>query len=229
MPTPTGNKRTIRSFVRRTGRMTSGQASALERLWPVYGVESSSGVLNFTTLFGRSAPVVLEIGFGNGDTLVEQARQHPDLDYLGIEVHEPGVGHCLMQAEKQDVSNLRLVTHDAIDVLQDQITDNSLDRVNLYFPDPWPKKRHHKRRIIQLVFLARIAQKLRQDGSFFIATDWAGYAEHIDAILALDPFFELVERREHAGDAPLDRVTTKFERRGLGKGHDIWDWQLRRV
>jgi len=229
MPTPTGNKRTIRSFVRRTGRMTSGQTSALERLWPLYGIEASSGVLNFTTLFSRSAAVVLEIGFGNGDTLVEQARQHPELDYLGIEVHEPGVGHCLMQAEKEGVSNLRLITHDAIDVLQDQIADSSLDRVNLYFPDPWPKKRHHKRRIIQLEFLTRIAQKLRQDGSFFIATDWAGYAEHIDAILALDPFFELVERREHAGDAPLDRVTTKFERRGLGKGHDIWDWQLRRV
>lgn len=229
MPTATGQQRTIRSFVRRTGRMTSGQASALERLWPVYGVEVSSGVLNFATLFGRSAPVVLEIGFGNGDTLVEHARQHPQSDYLGVEVHVPGVGHCLMQAEKKGVSNLRLITHDAIDVLQGQIADRSLDRVNLYFPDPWPKKRHHKRRIIQLEFLARIAQKLRQDGSFFIATDWAGYAEHIDAVLALDPCFELVARREHAGDAPLDRVTTRFERRGLGKGHAIWDWQLRRV
>lgn len=229
MPTPTGHKRSILSFVRRTGRMTSGQASALERLWPAYGVEASAGVLNFTVLFGRNAPVVLEIGFGNGDTLVEQARQHPELNYLGVEVHVPGVGHCLMQAEKDDVSNLRLITHDAIEVLQNQIADDTLDRVNLYFADPWPKKRHHKRRIIQLEFLAQIAQKLRQGGGFFIATDWAGYAEHIDAVLALDHCFELVERREHAGDAPLDRVTTKFERRGLGKGHAIRDWQLRRV
>lgn len=229
MPTPPGNNRTIRSFVRRTGRMTSGQASALESLWPVYGVEATSGTLNFATLFGRSAPVVLEIGFGNGDTLVTQAHEHPERDYLGIEVHLPGVGHCLMQAEKEGASNLRIITHDAIDVLAGQIADSTLARVNLYFPDPWPKKRHRKRRIVQLEFLKQIAQKLRQDGDFFIATDWAGYAEHIDAVLALDACFTLVERRRHAGDAPLDRVTTRFERRGLGKGHAIWDWQLRRV
>jgi len=209
--------------------MTSGQASALERLWPKYGVDIAAGQLSFTALFGRSAPIVLEIGFGNGDTLVEQARQNPQLDYLGIEVHVPGVGHCLMQAEKEGVGNLRLIAHDAIDVLDAQIADVSLARVNLYFPDPWPKKRHQKRRIIQPEFLRRIACKLEQNGDFFIATDWAGYAGHIDEIIALVTCFERIERREHAGDAPLDRVTTKFERRGLGKGHAIWDWHLRRV
>jgi len=229
VPTSTGKPRTIRSFVRRTGRMTSGQASALERLWPEYGVDIAAGQLDFTELFGRSAPVVLEIGFGNGDTLVEQARQSPELDYLGVEVHVPGVGHCLMQAEKKGVSNLRLVAHDAMEVLETQIADSTLARVNLYFPDPWPKKRHHKRRIIQLEFLRRIARKLRQDGDFFIATDWAGYAEHIDEVIALDACFEQTERRKHAGEAPLGRDTTKFERRGLGKGHAIWDWHLRRV
>lgn len=209
--------------------MTSGQAGALERLWPEFGIDIAAEPLDFTGLFGRSAPVVLEIGFGNGDTLVEQARQNPELDFLGVEVHVPGVGHCLMQAEKEGISNLRLIAHDAIDVLQTQIADSSLTRVNLYFPDPWPKKRHHKRRIIQPEFLRRIAHKLRQNGDFFIATDWAGYAEHIDEIIALDACFEQIERRKHAGEAPLDRVTTKFERRGLGKGHAIWDWHLRQV
>jgi tRNA (guanine-N7-)-methyltransferase len=209
--------------------MTTGQLQAIENLWPVYGIETGDETLNLDALFRRSADVVLEIGFGNGDTLVEQARQHPQLNFLGVEVHMPGVGHCLLQLEQQDVHNLRLITADAIDVLQRQIAAGSLRRVNLYFPDPWPKKRHHKRRIIQTSFLQLIANSLKPGGEFFIATDWAGYAEHIDAVLALDTCFELRERREHAGDAPLDRVNTKFERRGLGKGHSICDWRLQRL
>jgi len=208
--------------------MTSGQSRALESLWPLYGVESSSEQLDLVALFGRDAPVVLEIGFGNGESLAEQAHAHPDLNYLGVEIHTPGVGHCLLQIEKSGISNLRLIAQDALDILQNRLSGNSLSRVNLYFPDPWPKKRHHKRRIIQPEFVRLIAQTLRPAGELFIATDWADYAEHIDEILAAEPDFMLVARTKHDGGEPLDRPTTKFERRGLGKGHAIWDWQLRR-
>lgn len=229
MSASTGHERTIRSFVRRIGRMTPAQARALETLWARYGVEQSSDTLNFVSLYSRVAPVILEIGFGNGEAMVEQARQHPDRDYLGIEVHLPGIGHCLLRAEEENISNLRLIANDAIEVLQDQIADGAIDRVNLYFPDPWPKQRHHKRRIVQAEFLRQVATKLRPDGDFFVATDWSDYAVHIDEVLAVDRCFEVIERREHAADAPIDRVTTKFERRGIGKGHTIWDWHLRRV
>jgi len=209
--------------------MTTGQQQAIEKLWPLFGIESGTEALDFDDLYSRDAKVVLEIGFGNGDSLVEQARQHPHLNYLGIEVHTPGVGHCLLQIEKYGIRNLRLVIGDAVEILQARIAHGSLQRVNLYFPDPWPKKRHHKRRIIQAGFLQLIARVLEPQGALFIATDWAGYAEHVDEVLALDSSLDMVEKREHAGDAPLDRVTTKFERRGLNKGHLIWDWHLRRV
>lgn len=209
--------------------MTTGQLQAIEKLWPLYGIEAGDKLLNFDDLFGGNAGVVLEIGFGNGDSLVEQARQHPHLNYLGIDVHMPGVGHCLLQIEAQGIRNLRLIAGDAIDLLQARIETGSLERVNLYFPDPWPKKRHHKRRIIQPSFFALVARALGPKGEFFIATDWAGYAEHINATLERDACFDVIEHRKHGGDAPLDRVTTKFERRGLDKGHAIWDWQLRRV
>lgn len=217
-------KRTIRSFVRRTGRLTPSQEKALAELWPGVGVQYSEHGLNLVELFGRSAPVVLEIGFGNGESLVDQAASHPESDFLGIEVHDPGVGHCLLKARDAGVQNLRLIAHDAIDVLTHQIPPNSLSRVNLYFPDPWPKKRHHKRRIVQHDFLALVAGRLSDGGTLNVATDWAGYAEHIDEVLESSDHFVCRERREHDGDNPLDRPGTKFERRGLKKGHHIWDW-----
>jgi len=209
--------------------MTTGQQQAIEKLWPVYGIETGTGTLDFDALFGHDAEVILEIGFGNGESLIEQAKQHPRQHYLGVEVHTPGIGHCLLQIEACGIQNLRLVAGDAIEIMQTSISTGSLERVNLYFPDPWPKKRHHKRRILQAPFLQLTAQVLKPKGAFFIATDWAGYAEHVDELLALDRSFNLVEKREHAGDAPLDRATTKFERRGLDKGHHIWDWHLQRV
>jgi len=183
-------------------------------------------MLDFDAVFGRHAPAVLEIGFGNGETLVQQATANPDLSYLGIEVHEPGIGHCLLAARDAGIQNLRLIAEDAIDVLQGQIPRASLRRINLYFPDPWPKKRHHKRRIIQQSFLNLCADRLEPGGSLHIATDWANYAEHIEEALAACDRFVCAERREHDGDAPLDRPVTKFERRGLGKGHRIHDWRL---
>ncbi len=220
------HRRTIRSFVRRAGRMTESQTRALDELWPVYGIEFDRAVLDLDALFGRRAERVLEIGFGNGDTLVQAAAASRLTDFIGIEVHEPGIGHCLIMAREAAVENLRVIAHDAVEVLQQQIPDGALSRINLYFPDPWPKKRHHKRRIIQPAFLALVASKLRSGGTFHIATDWENYAEHIDAAFAACAFFRLDARREHSGDDPLDRFTTKFERRGLRKGHRIWDWRF---
>ncbi len=220
------HKRTVRSFVRRTGRLTPGQERALGVLWPEYGIDYSPQALDLQSVFGRDAPDVLEIGFGNGETLVNQAAANRERDYLGIEVHRPGVGHCMMHAKAAGLSNLRIICHDAIDVLRNQIPDHSLARINLYFPDPWPKKRHHKRRIVQAAFLQLAADKLRDSGTLHIATDWTNYAEHIDEVLDQSSRFRLGERREHRGERALDRPTTRFEQRGLTKGHKIFDWIL---
>lgn len=218
--------RTIRSFVRRTGRLTPSQQRALVELWPLYGVDIDEAEIDFNALFGSDAPVVLEIGFGNGDTLVQQALEHPQMNFLGIEVHEPGVGHCLLQARDSGVTNLKIIKHDAIEVLQQQIPAETLQRINIYFPDPWPKKRHHKRRMIQPEFLELIASRLKSGGALHIATDWENYAEHIDDVLGHSFLFTHIKRREHNGSDPLDRPRTKFEQRGLRKGHCIWDWRV---
>jgi tRNA (guanine-N7-)-methyltransferase len=223
------HRRTIRSFVRRTGRLTGSQQRALDELWPDFGLEYDACEIDLVSTYGRTAPVVLEIGFGNGDTLVQQASDHPEADFIGIEVHEPGVGHCLLKARDAAITNLRIVMHDAIEVLENQVPNNCLSRVNLYFPDPWPKKRHHKRRIVQASFLDLVADRLTAGGELHIATDWAGYAEHIDEVLEHSDRFTCIERREHDGDNPLDRPRTKFERRGLGKGHRIVDWRFNKI
>lgn len=218
--------RTIRSFVRRAGRLTPSQQRALEEVWPEFGVDFDEEPLPFGALFGRTAPVVLEIGFGNGETLVQQAAEHPELDFLGIEVHEPGIGHCLLAARDAGITNLRLIRHDEVEVLVAMIPPASLARVNLYFPDPWPKKRHHKRRIVQPRFLDLVADRLAAGGSLHVATDWENYAEHIEAAVRQSGRFECAERRVHSGDEPLDRPETKFERRGLRRGHRIRDWRF---
>ncbi len=223
------SRRTVRSFVKRAGRMTAAQERALRELWPQFGIAFSEELLNLDSIFRRSAPRVLEIGFGNGETLIEQASANPATDYLGIEVHEPGVGHCMLHAATARISNLRLFRRDAIEVMTHQIPDASLNRVNLYFPDPWPKKRHHKRRILQSAFLALVAEKIEAAGSFRISTDWENYAEHIDDLLEPQTLFKLSEKRVHDGDDPLDRPITKFEQRGRELGHKIWDWRLIRI
>jgi tRNA (guanine-N7-)-methyltransferase len=198
----------------------------MERLWPRYGIDFGPVILDFEELFGRRKPVVLDIGFGDGDALVAQAAERPELDFIGIEVHAPGVGHCLLQAEARDIGNLRLIRHDAIEVLQLQIGDGALHRINVYFPDPWPKKRHRKRRLLQPDFLELAASRLAEHGSLHIATDWQDYAVHIDAAVAACPSFSVAVRREHGGDRPLDRPVTRFERRGLKLGHRIFDWRV---
>lgn len=222
-------RRTVRSFVRRAGRLTPPQRRALRELWPRYGIDFGFDLIDLEKRFGRRAPVVLEIGFGNGDSLIQQARQDPGMDFLGIEVHEPGIGHCLLQARDAGLSNLRIIRHDALEVLAAQVPPLSLRRVNVYFPDPWPKKRHHKRRMLQPAFLGLIHSRLEAHGTLHIATDWENYAAHIDDVLQRSGQFRCDERREHAGDTPLDRPTTKFERRGLGKGHRIVDWRLTKI
>ena len=219
-------RRSIRSFVRRTGRMTPAQDRARKELWPQFGLEYAEEALDLDSIFGRTAGKILEIGFGNGESLVLAATEDPDSDFLGIEVHEPGVGHCMLHANNAAVKNLRIIAHDAIEVLKNQIQDGALTRVNLYFPDPWPKKRHQKRRIIQHDFLQLVARKLAVGGTLHIATDWQNYAEHIDEITADSTCFLLDERHEHRGDQPLQRFGTKFEARGLRKGHKIWDWRF---
>jgi len=206
--------------------MTPSQQRALDDLWPAFGIDFSESALDFGSVFGRDAPVVLEIGFGNGETLVQQAAERPDADFVGIEVHEPGVGHCLLKATNSGVTNLRLIRHDAIEVLTQQVPPGSLARVNLYFPDPWPKKRHHKRRIVQAAFLELVGDRLQPGGTLHIATDWANYAAHIDETVKKCGRFECTEEREHDGDRALDRPRTKFERRGLTKGHRIRDWRF---
>ena len=177
-------RRRIRSYVLRSGRTTPAQERAISRLWPRFGLEFTPAPLDFVAVFGRDAPRVLEIGFGDGDTLVEQAAADPACDYIGIEVHKPGIGHCLLRAEVLDIDNLRVIAHDAVEVLEKQIPAGSLRRINLYFPDPWPKKRHHKRRLVQPRFLALAAAALEPGGTLRIATDWHNYAEHIDEVIA---------------------------------------------
>ncbi len=200
----------------------------MQELWPRYGVELSDKPLNLNEIFGRDADKVVEVGFGNGDSLVQMAAENPHFDFIGIEVHEPGIGHCLLQAAREGVENLRLINHDAVEIFAHQLLPASLSRVNLLFPDPWPKKRHHKRRILQPSFLGLLASALRKGGEVYIATDWRNYAEHVDEIMNSSDDFDVVARREHAGDEPLDRPMTKFEARGLRKGHRIWDWCYRR-
>jgi tRNA (guanine-N7-)-methyltransferase len=209
--------------------MTSAQERALRDLWPEFGIAYSDEVLDLDSVFCRTTSRVLEIGFGNGETLIEQASSNPSIDYIGIEVHEPGVGQCLLHIADAGVTNLRLIRQDALDVLQHQIPDGALNRINLYFPDPWPKKRHHKRRIVQPAFLGLAARKITVSGTLRIATDWHDYAEHIDALIGPQARFRLTDRRVHCGNDPLDRPTTKFERRGRKLGHEIWDWKLTRI
>jgi len=223
MPGDTPTHRPIRSFVRRAGRLTPAQERALEQLWPAYGIEYSDAELDFAGIFGRRAPLALEIGFGNGELLAATAAARPDADFVGIEVHEPGVGHCLLELEKRALTNVRLICHDAIEVLNRQVPDAALNQVKLFFPDPWPKKRHHKRRIVRPEFVALLARKIVGGGTFHVATDWMNYAEHIEETVDACPDFEAV------GGGEKMRPETKFELRGKRLGHAIWEQVYRRV
>jgi len=215
--------RTVRSFVRREGRLTPGQERALEHLWPQYGIDEAEGLLDLDTLFGRTAPIVFEIGFGNGSSLAEMAAKQPDTNFIGVEVHRPGVGHLLQLIEEQGLTNCRVACTDAVELLKYRISDNSLDRLQLYFPDPWHKKRHHKRRIIQPAFVTLLSQKIKPGGHLHMATDWQHYAEQM-----LDDLSQNNDFKNCADDSgyiprPDYRPLTKFEQRGQRLGHGVWD------
>lgn len=219
--------RAIRSFVRREGRITPAQEDALARLWPRYGLEP--GMLDPAALFGRAAPLVVEIGFGSGDHLLASASSRPDHDFLGIEVHRPGVGRVLQQAEKLGLSNLRVLCHDAVEVLRDFLPAGAADEVVIFFPDPWPKKRHHKRRLVQPQFVALLAGALRPGGRLRLATDWADYARHMLEVMQAAPGFANAAPDGGAIPRPADRPLTRFESRGLRLGHQVADFEYRRL
>jgi len=213
-------RRPIRSFVRRAGRMTSAQERALSTLWPRYGVDVES-VLDLEALFGRQAEKHLEIGFGSGDALVTMASSHPEHDYLGIDVHRPGTGHLLMEIEAAQLTNVRVICADAVEVLQDGIPSQSLDAVYVFFSDPWHKKRHHKRRLIQPDFLKLLANRMKSGSYLHLATDWQDYAEYQLQVLEADP--EFINCTSGFAERPAERPLTKFEQRGLRLGHNVWD------
>jgi tRNA (guanine-N7-)-methyltransferase len=219
--------RRIRSFVRREGRLTRGQQGALETLWPRFGLEVGAGLLDRSAVFGRQAAVTLEIGFGDGESLAWQAEQCPERDFIGIEVHRPGVGHLLAEIERRGLTNIRLFNADAVEVLERSIPPGSLDTVQVFFPDPWHKKRHHKRRLIQPAFVERIASRLCPHGLLHLATDWQDYAEQMQAVLAASTRFR-PEGPLPAPARPAHRPETKFERRGHRLGHRVWDLLYRR-
>jgi tRNA (guanine-N7-)-methyltransferase len=212
----------------RAGRMTSGQSRALEDLWPRHGVEYSSSALDLAALFGREAPRTLEIGFGNGEHLADLAASHPERDYFGIEVHRPGVGHLLMLAESRGLSNLRVSEHDAVEVLSQQLSAESLDEVLVLFPDPWHKKRHHKRRLIQPPFVELIASRLKPGGVFRLATDWEEYAHQMLEVLGASASFTNLSASGDWMPRPEERAPTRFEKRGARLGHGVWDLAFRR-
>ncbi|MDD3517665.1 MAG: tRNA (guanosine(46)-N7)-methyltransferase TrmB [Chromatiales bacterium] len=221
-------RRPVRSFVLREGRMTSAQREAIERLWPRYGIDLADAPLDLRAPFGNDNPVTLEIGFGNGDTLATLAARHPERNFLGIEVHRPGVGHLLKRLEAEGLGNVRLLRDDAVEVLRRMIADAALDRVLLYFPDPWPKTRHHKRRIVQPAFVELVARKLAPGGVFHLATDWEDYAQHMLAVMEDCPTFENLAGPGAFSPRPDDRPLTRFERRGQRLGHGVWDLLYRR-
>jgi len=220
--------RTVRSFVRREGRLTAAQQRALETLWPRFGINEGEDIINLEDLFSRDAPKVIEIGFGNGASLAQMASNQPDQDFIGVEVHRPGVGQLLNLIEQHNLTNLRVACTDAVELLKHRINNDSLDRVQLYFPDPWHKKRHHKRRIIQPKFVNLLASKIKSGGHLHMATDWQHYAEQmLDDLSTNKSFINCADDATYIA-RPDYRPLTKFEQRGQRLGHGVWDLLFKR-
>lgn len=215
--------RRIRSFVLREGRLTKAQQHALENYWPNYGLDYQTKAFDLLQVFGRDNHRVLEIGFGMGQSLVQMAAAAPEKDFIGIEVHRPGVGACLATAQAEGITNIKLIQHDAVEVLEHSIADNSLDTVQLFFPDPWHKKRHHKRRIVQPEFVQLVLRKLKPSGIFHMATDWQDYAEQMLEVMQQAPGYSNMSANNDYVARPEHRPLTKFEQRGQRLGHGVWD------
>lgn len=215
--------RRIRSFVRRQGRLTPAQNFALEKYMPKFGLQACNGVFDFSKEYKREAPTHLEIGFGNGQSVANMAASHPENNYLGVEVHRPGVGNLLQLVHAQELSNVRVMTDDVFDVLQNNIADNSLAAVYIYFPDPWHKRCHVKRRIVNPVFVEMLATKMEVGGLLHMATDWKDYAKHMMRVMNDMPQFRNTAGADNYSERPEWRTLTKFEQRGHRLGHDVWD------
>ena len=218
--------RPIRSFVLRQGRVTDAQRRACEQWLPRFGIPYAEAPLDFDRAFGRAAPRFLEIGFGMGETTAAIAARHPDNDYLGVEVHTPGVGSLLKRVVERDLANVRVIQHDAVEVLEHMIAPQSLDGAHVFFPDPWPKKRHHKRRLLQPAFVALLASRMKPGAYLHVATDWEDYALQILEVLSVEPL--LANAADAFAPRPAHRPLTKFENRGLKLGHRVWDVVFRR-
>lgn len=214
--------RRIKSFVKREGRFTPAQSKALLENWVIYGLECGTSAINPGQIFGRNAPLIVEIGFGMGASFLETIENNPDQDFIGIEVHRPGVGAFLHQVQQKNVKNVRVYCHDAVEVLSQCISDNSLDKVCVFFPDPWPKTRHHKRRLIQLAFVELISKKLKLGGCLHLATDWENYAEHMLEVLNQSSLKNTSETGDYV-PRPESRPLTKYEQRGERLGHVVRD------
>jgi tRNA (guanine-N7-)-methyltransferase len=221
-------RRRVRSFVRREGRLTRGQLRALDAGLPRFGIPAGEEPIDFVGVFGRRAPVTLEIGFGNGESLAQQAQAQPERDFIGVEVHRPGVGHLLGEIERRGLENVRVLVDDAVNVLERRTPPSSLDAVQIFFPDPWHKKRHHKRRLIQPAFLRLVASRLKPGGALHLATDWRDYAEHMSAALAETRDMFEPEGAQPVASRPAHRPETRFERRGHRLGHVVQDFLYRR-
>lgn len=221
--------RHIRSFVRREGRITVAQQRALETLWPRFGVTLGAAVLDLDLIFERRAPRILEIGFGMGDSLLACASAHPEIDYLGVEVHRPGIGGVLRKLDELNLSNVRVIDGDALEALRQNISDASFDAIYVFFPDPWPKKRHHKRRLVQPEFMTLAHAKLKPGGLLHFATDWENYAQHMLEVVSATPQFRNTAGTGQFAPSRGDRPETKFERRGVALGHGVWDLVVEKV
>ena len=221
-------QRRIRSFVRRAGRITKAQQRALTTLLPHYGAALGDGPLNVSGLFNNGGDIVIDIGFGDGEALAELAQSHPQICYLGIEVYEPGIGHLLLKLAADHIDNVRVLCADAAEVFCDRLAPNSAAAVNLFFPDPWPKKRHFKRRLVQPAFIADVNRALEPGGLLHIATDWKPYAEHVRDVVAGCPELEPITAAELGEDPRAARPPTKFERRGRRLGHEVTDLYFRK-
>jgi len=220
---PESRPKAVRSFVIRSGRMTDGQKAAFEKHWPLYGLELNQGLLEQVRNFGRSSELIVEIGFGMGDSLIQMCLNSPDANFVGIEVHPPGVGRIINRAALERVENLRVYMADAKDVLAECFADRSIDRIQIYFPDPWQKKKHHKRRLIQNEFLTALQPKLKLGGILHLATDWGNYAEHMLGVMESEPQFVNLGGAQQYSPRPSWRPETKFECRGRKLGHGVWD------
>jgi tRNA (guanine-N(7)-)-methyltransferase (EC 2.1.1.33) len=220
---PEYKKKSIRSYVIRAGRMTDGQKNAFDRWWPMYGLSLFDGVIDPTAVFGREAPLVVEVGFGMGDSLYAMAAAEPDKNFIGIEVHPPGVGRLISLAGGDKLTNLRVYLADAVDVMTDCIPLNRVDRFQLFFPDPWHKKKHNKRRILQPEFAQQIRRVLKEGGCFHMATDWENYADHSMEILSIAEGYTNAASQYCFAERPGYRPKTKFESRGERLGHGVWD------